>query len=52
MKFVIFYQCLMTGYNTTYIDENDFEGCGILEALNYFQENFAFQKIHGIMEIH
>jgi hypothetical protein len=43
--FIVFYEHTEYGYNSTIIDADD-----IVEALNFFAEEYAYNEIYGIME--
>jgi hypothetical protein len=43
--FIVFYEHTEYGYYSTTIDADD-----IVEALNFFAEEYAYNEIYGIME--
>ena len=43
--FIVFYEDAEYGYYSTIIDADD-----IVEALNFFAEEYAYNEIYGIME--
>lgn len=45
-KFIVFYEHRSYGYYSTKLEANE-----IQDALDDFIENFAYNKIYGIMEI-
>jgi len=49
MTFIVFYEHSDYGYYSSTIDE----GCkDIFEALEWFKEHHAYEKVYGIMETH